>query len=137
VLAGCVDVAADVEAGLGDVLAGEPAEDFLLGLDGPYGALADVVGGPDSGVVAEPQDVVLAAAAEFQQVPAGLLGGGVPGAGNAGHVTEPGEDGVAELADQRIPDVRGDLGLASVTGSMPGADQPAQGPLRLPREAPR
>jgi hypothetical protein len=32
---------------------------------------ASTPGGPDPGVVTEPQDVVLAVAAEFQQVPAG------------------------------------------------------------------
>jgi hypothetical protein len=43
VLAGGVDVAADVEAVLGDVVAGEAAGDFLLGFQGADAALADVV----------------------------------------------------------------------------------------------
>jgi hypothetical protein len=43
VLAGGVDVAADVEAVLGDVVAGEAAGDLLLGFQGADAALADVV----------------------------------------------------------------------------------------------
>src|SRR5260370_11987854 len=43
VLAGGVDVAADVEPVLGGVFAGEPPGYFLLGFRGPYSALADVV----------------------------------------------------------------------------------------------
>jgi len=43
VLAGGVDVAADVEAVLGGVVAGEAAGDFLLGFEGADAALADVV----------------------------------------------------------------------------------------------
>jgi hypothetical protein len=39
VLAGGVDVAADVEPVLGGVFAGEPAGDLLLGFGGPYSAL--------------------------------------------------------------------------------------------------
>src|ERR1019366_6913254 len=77
VLAGGVDVAADVEAVLGDVLAGQPPRDLLLGLHGPHSALGDVVRGPDPGVVAEPGHVILAVMAELEQVPAGGLGGGV------------------------------------------------------------
>src|ERR1019366_5353075 len=95
------DVAADVQPVLGDVLAGEPAGDFLLGLHGAHAALGDVVGGPYPAVVAEPGHISLPAAAEFPQ--------------------------------QRVPDVRGDLSLAGVTGGVPGADQPAQRPLRLHR----
>jgi len=44
VLAGGVDVTADVQAVLGDVVAGQAAGDLLLGLEGPDSALADVVG---------------------------------------------------------------------------------------------
>ena len=44
VLAGGVDVAADVEPVLGGVFAGEPAGDLLLGLLGADSAFADVVG---------------------------------------------------------------------------------------------
>jgi hypothetical protein len=43
VLSGGVDVAADVEAVLGDVVAGEAAGDLLLGFQGADSALADVV----------------------------------------------------------------------------------------------
>ena len=43
VLAGGVDVAADVEAVLGGVFAGEAAGDFLLCLGGADAALADVI----------------------------------------------------------------------------------------------
>ena len=43
VLAGGVDVTADVEAVLGDVVAGQAAGDLLLGFQGPDAALADVV----------------------------------------------------------------------------------------------
>jgi len=43
VLAGGVDVAADVEPVLGDVVAGQAAGDFLLGFQRPDAALADVV----------------------------------------------------------------------------------------------
>lgn len=76
VFSGGVDVAADVEAVLGSGLAGEAAGDLLLGFQGPDAALADVVRGPDRGVIAEPQDVTLAAGAEFEQVTAGVLGSG-------------------------------------------------------------
>jgi hypothetical protein len=43
VLAGGVDVAADVEAVLGDVVAGQAAGDLLLGFERADAALADVV----------------------------------------------------------------------------------------------
>jgi hypothetical protein len=43
VLAGGVDVAADVEAVLGDVVAGQAAGYFLLGFQRADAALADVV----------------------------------------------------------------------------------------------
>ena len=44
VLSGGVDVAADVEAVLGDVVAGQAAGDLLLGFQRACAALADVVG---------------------------------------------------------------------------------------------
>ena len=44
VLAGGVDIAADVKPRLGGVLAGEPAGNLLLGLQRPDAAFADVVG---------------------------------------------------------------------------------------------
>src|SRR6202167_6278252 len=93
VLAGGVGVAADVEAVLGDGLAGEPPGDLLLGLDGADGARADVVRGPDPGVLAEPGHVAGAVPAEFEQVTAGALGGGVLRPGDAGDAGRPGEDG--------------------------------------------
>jgi hypothetical protein len=77
--------------------------------------------------------VLLAVAAEFQQVPAWVLGGGRLRAGDAAHIGEPGQHGVAELAQQWVPDARRDLGLAGVAGGMPPADQAAQRPLRLHR----
>ena len=43
VLAGGVDVAADVEAVLGDVVAGQAAGDFLLGFQRADAAFADYV----------------------------------------------------------------------------------------------
>src|SRR5579859_2863650 len=125
VLAGGVDIAADVQAVLGGLFAGEPTGYLLLGLDRADAALADVVGGPDPGVVAEPQDVLLAVAAEFQQIPAGVPGGGVLWPGDAGHAGAAGQDSVAELADQRAADGRRYIGQAGVTSFVPGADQPA------------
>src|SRR3974390_3306242 len=67
VLAGGVDVAADVQPVPGGVFAGEPAGDLLLGLGGPYSALADIVRRPHGGVTREAEHVVLAVAAEFEQ----------------------------------------------------------------------
>jgi len=43
VLAGGVDVAADIEAVLGDVVAGQAAGNLLLGFQRPDAALAEVV----------------------------------------------------------------------------------------------
>jgi hypothetical protein len=131
VLGGGVDVAADVQAGLGDVVAGEPAGDLLLGLQRPDAALADVVGRPDRGVASEPEHVVLPVAAELEQVSAGVLGGGVLRPGDAGHVGKAGQDRVPELGDQRAGDARRDLGLAALAGGVPGLDEAAQRPLGL------
>src|SRR6266699_3893089 len=75
--------------------------------------------------------VGLTVVAEFQQVPAGVLGGGVARPGDARDVGEPGEDGVAELLDRGIADVRRDIGQAGVEGLVPGADQAPQRPLCL------
>jgi len=83
--------------------------------------------------VAEPQHVGLPVRAEFQQVPSGVLGGGVLRPGDARDVGQPGQDGAAELFDQRVADVRRDLVLALLAGVVPGADQAAQRPLRLGR----
>src|SRR5437870_5644266 len=79
VLAGGVDVAADVEPVLGCGFAGQAAGDFLLRFGGPQVSLADVVRGPNPGVGGEAQNVGLAAAAELQQLASGALRGGVPG----------------------------------------------------------
>jgi hypothetical protein len=57
VLAGGVDVASDVEPVLGDVVAGQAAGDFLLGLEGAHAALADVVRRPGARVRGEPRSV--------------------------------------------------------------------------------
>jgi hypothetical protein len=84
VLAGGVDAAADIEPGLGGVVAGELAGDLLLGPQGPDAALADAAGGPDRGVAAEAEHVILPTAAELQQVAARALGGGVLRPGDAG-----------------------------------------------------
>ena len=85
VLAGGVDVTADVEPVLGDVVAGQAAGDLLLGFQGPDAALADIIRGPDAGVLGEQQHVAAAVAAEFQQLAAGLLLRAVLRAGDAGH----------------------------------------------------
>ena len=73
VLAGGVDVAADVEPVLGDVVAGQAPGDLLLGFQGADAALADIVRRPDAGVGREPEDVGLPVAAEFEHLAAGLL----------------------------------------------------------------
>src|SRR6266536_3381073 len=130
-LAGGVDVAADVQPVLSDVLAGQPAGDLLLGLRGAQVALGDVVRGPDPDVEAEPGHVGFPVMAELQQVPAGVLAGGALRAGDAGKVGQPGQDGVAELADQPVPGWWRDLGLPGAAGGVPGADQPAQRALGL------
>src|SRR2546423_4502046 len=97
VLAGGVDVAADVEAVLGDVVAGQAAGDLLLGFQRADASLADVVRGPDAGVFGEAEHVVTAAVAEFEQFPAGFLLRAVLRPRDAGHAGRPGEDGVPEL----------------------------------------
>src|ERR1700729_825223 len=70
VLSGGVDVPADVEAVLGDVVAGQAAGDFLLCFHGADAALADVVRRPDAGVSAEPEDVGRAVPAELEHLAA-------------------------------------------------------------------
>ena len=60
VLAGGVDVAADVEPVLGGVVAGQAAGYLLLGFQRADAALADVVRRPDTGVRGEPEYGVLA-----------------------------------------------------------------------------
>jgi hypothetical protein len=133
VLAGGVDVAADVEAVLGDVVTGEAAGDLLLGFQGPDAALGDVICRPDAGVLGEQQDVAAPAAAEFQQFAAWFLLRAVLRAGIAGHAGQPGEDRVPELVCQRIPDGGGDEGKSLLACRVPFTDQAAQRPLRLGR----
>src|SRR3712207_5323021 len=126
-----VDVAGDVEAVLGDLLAGEPSGDLLLGLGWAQVAFADVVRGPDPGVGGEVQDVRFVVAAELQQHPSGGLGGGAAWAGVGPDFAQPDPDGVAELADQRLSDGRWDGRLSGVAGLVEGVDQPAQRALGL------
>src|SRR5258708_12474508 len=75
VFAGGVDVAADVQAVLSGLFAGEPAGYLLLGFERAHAALGDVVRRPDPRVAAEPGHVVLPFAAQFHQVPASVLRG--------------------------------------------------------------
>jgi hypothetical protein len=65
-LRGCVDVASDVQAVLGDVVAGQAAGDLLLGFEGPDSALADVIRRPGTGVRGEAEHVALPVPAEFE-----------------------------------------------------------------------
>ena len=132
-LAGGVDAAADVQPVLGGVLAGEPADIFCWVLTGRTPRSLTSLVGQTWVSWQKPQDVALAVAAEFQQVPAGVLGGGVLRPGDTGDAGQPSQDGVAELVDQRAGDVRGHRGPPGVTGGMPGADQAAQRPLGLHR----
>src|SRR5437773_9858685 len=83
VLAGGVDVAADVEPVLGDVVAGQAAGYLLLGLQGADAALAEVVRRPDAGAGREPEHVVLPGLAELEELAAGLLPDLVLRAGDA------------------------------------------------------
>ena len=131
VLAGGVDVASDVEAVLGNVVAGQAAGDFLLGLEGADAALADVIRGPDAGVLGEQEHVAAAVAAEFQQLAAGPLFRAVLRPGDAGHAREAGQDRVPELVLQRFPHAGGDGLQALLAGGVPGMDEAAQRPPRL------
>jgi hypothetical protein len=108
-------------------------ETFCWVFRGPDAALADVIGGPDARVRGEPEYVVAAVAAEFQQFAAGPLLGGVLRAGHARHARQAREDGVPELVRQWFHDVYGDGGQALLAGGAPGADQAAQRPQRLLR----
>jgi len=124
VFTGGVDVAADFEAVLGDVVAGQAAGDFLLGIQGADVWLAEVARRPDARVASEAEDVALVVAGELQQLPAGLLPDGGPGAGDAADGGQADGDGAAELKLQRAADVIGDGGQAVVAGGVPGADEP-------------
>src|SRR3979409_1097203 len=137
VFADGVDVAADVEAVLGDGLAGESSGDLLLGLGGSQVAFAEVVGGPDPGVGAEGEDIVFVVVEELQQGPAGWLGGGAAWAGVGSDFGEDAPDGAAERADQRVSDGCCDRWQVDVAGVVPGVDQAAQRALGLlgPRRA--
>ena len=112
-------------------LVGRPAGDVLLGLRRPYPALADVIRRPDRGVSGEPEHVVFTVAAELEQVAAGVLGGGVLRAGDAGDGGQADGDGAAELPDHGLRFVLGDGGQAVVAGVVPGVDQAAEPPLSL------
>jgi hypothetical protein len=59
-LARGVDVASDVEAVLGYVVAGQAAGDLLLGFQRPDAALADVVRRPDAGIGGKPEHIAAA-----------------------------------------------------------------------------
>ena len=83
--------------------------------------------------MAEPQHVVFPVAAEFEQVTAGVLGGGMLRAGDARDLGQAHGDGAAELGDQRVSGGGGDRGEALLAGLVPGFDQAAQCPLRLGR----
>jgi len=131
VLAGGVDVAADVQAVLGDVVAGQAPGDLLLGFQGPDAALADVVRGPDAGVGGEAQHVVAAVAAEFEQLAAEFLLRAVLRPGDTGNAGQSGEDGVPELAGQWLQGIGGDCGKSLPEGGVPGMDHAAQRPLGL------
>jgi hypothetical protein len=99
-----VDVAADAEAVLGDVVDGQAAGDFLLGLERADAALADVISRPDRRAGGEAEHVGLAATAELGHLAAGLLLHGVLRPGDAGHGGEADGDGAAELQFQRLAD---------------------------------
>src|SRR5512132_1183297 len=131
VLAGGVDVAADVEPVLGDVVAGQAARYLLLGFEGADAALADVVRGPDAGVPGEADHVAAAVTAEFEQFAAGLLLNAVLRPRDAGNAREPGEDGVPELVLQRPERIGGDGRKSLLKGGVPGMDHAAQRPLGL------
>jgi hypothetical protein len=131
VFADGVEVAADVEAVLGGVLAGETLGDLLLGFGGSQVAFVEVVGGPDPGVGGEAQDVGFAVAAEFEQVSPGSLFGGVFRAGDARDLGQAHPDSVPELAAQGVGRRCGDLGQAGVAGLVGGVDQTAQRALGL------
>ena len=131
VLAGGVDVAADIEAILGDVVAGQAAGDLLLCFQRPDSSFADVVRGPDAGVLGEQEHVAAAVAAEFEQLAAGFLLRAVLRAGDAGHAGEAGQDGVPELVLQRFPHAGGDGVQVLLARGVPGMDEAAQRPLRL------
>src|SRR5579862_1859948 len=118
-----VDVAAHVEAVLGDVVAGEAAGDLLLGLERADAALAkvvsrpdpkvvsrpdpEVVSRPDRGVASEAEHVGLPVTAELEHLAAGLLLHGVPRPGDAGHAGEAEGDSAAELQFQGLADLAG------------------------------
>src|SRR5580704_11350290 len=129
VLAGGVDVAADVEAVLGDVVAGQAPADHLLGFQGADAALREVVGGPDGRVRGEAEHVGLAGPAELKHLAAGLLLHGGLRAGDAGHRGQGDRDGAAELPLKGLADLCRDDGEALFAGGVPGTDQAAQRPF--------
>ena len=133
VLSGGVNVTADVEPVLGDVVAGQASGDLLLGFEGADAALADVVRGPDAGAGGEAEHVVAAVAAEFEHLAAGLLPHAVPRSGDAGDGGEAYADGAAELELQGLALFGGDGGQPVLAGGVPGMDEAAQRPDGLLR----
>jgi hypothetical protein len=110
VFPGGAGVAADVEAVLGDVVTGQAAGDFLLGLQGADASLAEVVRRPGARVASEAEDVALVVAAEVQQLAAGLLPDGGPGAGDAADGGQAEGDGAAELSSSGLRTSSGTAG---------------------------
>jgi integrase len=106
VLAGGVDAASDVGAVLGDVVAGQAAGDLLLGFQRADAALREVAGRPDPGVRGEAEHVILAVAAEFEQLAAGFLLHGGLRAGDARDAGQPGEDGDYPIGSLRPSQVK-------------------------------
>ena len=120
--AGGVDVAAGVEAVLGGVFAGRSSGNLLVRLCGTKIVFADVVRGPDSGVFAEAEHVVLVVAAEFQRLTPGPLRGAVAGVGYPRHPRQPDLDRVAELLGQIGVLPRVDFGQSRGAGGVPARD---------------
>jgi hypothetical protein len=135
VFPGGVDVAADVEAILGDVVAGQAPADFLLGFQGADPALRDVVRGPHGRVRGEAEHVGFPVPAELEHLPAWLLLHAVLRAGNAGNRGQAERDRSAELQLKGFADLGRDGGQVLLAGGVPGVDEAAQGPLGLLRPA--
>ena len=94
---GGVDVAADVEAVLGDVVAGQVPADLLLCFQGADSALRDVAGRPYGRAGGEAGHVGFPVPAELRHLPPGLLLHGGPRPGHARHRRQAERD-AAELA---------------------------------------
>lgn len=98
VFPGGVDVAADVEVVLGDVVAGQAPADLVLCFQGADSALRDVAGRPYGRVGGEARHVGFPVPAGLRHIPAGLLLHGGPRPGRARHRRRAGRDGAAEIA---------------------------------------